>query len=316
MITVLHQILDRSDFSPRTKSKYIRIIDRWIAFAGDHPSSWTRDRVQEWYDALIKSGIKTQSANVYVASLRYVSRWYATKENNPSLDFAIVQTKRGRDIDDGPGARALSMEEITALLETCSSNTAYDRRDRTLIVTGLETGMRRMSLGAMTFDCISSVAGNAWSPGYPIARVPIKGAGGRARFDVPLSDLAFDVLTSWMEWLQQHRNYRNRRGPLFTTLKGAQVTTMSPTAINDMLADRSKRAGIEHVHPHLLRHTFVTTRQVMGLSVFQIAAITGHKVPGMGAAASYVDLKSLADEARNSTPQWLEALVRNHLARK
>lgn len=308
MTTILHQILDRSDFSPRTKTKYKRIIDRWIEFAGDAPAGWTRDKVQDWYDGLIKSGIKTQSANVYVASLRYVSRWYATRENNPALDFAIVQTRRGVDTDDDPPARALSQEDIEALLGTCDDNTAFDRRDRTLIVTGLETGMRRMSLEAMTFDCISVGAA-----GYPIAKVPIKGAGGRARFDVPLSDLAFETLTSWIEWLRKHRNYRNKRGPLFTSLKGDTASAMSTTAINDMLAERSKRAGIEHVHPHLLRHTFVTMRQVMGLSVFQIAAITGHKVPGMGAAATYVDMRSIANEARNSTPAWLAALVRKHL---
>jgi integrase len=298
--SILHQILDRSDFSPRTKTKYKRIIDRWIDFAGAQPDNWTRARVQAWYDMLVETGVKTQSANVYIASLRYVSRWYATRENDPSKDFAIVQTRRGRDIDDEPAARALSQEEIEALLGTCVGNTMFDRRDRTLIVTGLETGMRRMSLGAMTFDCVVPQG----PAGYPYARVPIKGAGGRGRFDVPLSDLALEVLTGWMAWLKKHGGFRDKRGELFA---------MSATAINNMLAERSKRAGIDHVHPHLLRHTFVTSRQVMGLSVFQIAAVTGHKVPGMGAAATYVDMKSLANEARNSTPAWLATLVRGQL---
>ena len=304
MTSILHEILERSDFSPRTKAKYTLVIDRWLTFAGRNPSEWTRDRVQEWYDSLVASGIKTQSANVYVASLRYVSRWYATRANDPSLDFALVQTRRGRDIED-VAPRALTQQEIIALLGTCA-NAPIDRRDRTLMVVGLETGMRRMSLEAMTFECISEGAP------YPYARVPIKGAGGRGRFDVPLSNLALFVLHDWMAWLREHKH---KRGALFVKLRGGSTPdgAMTTTALNNVFMHRAKAAGIDHVHPHLLRHTFVTLRTIAGLSMFDIASITGHKVPGMGAAAHYVDVRAIVDKALSATPPWLDALVREQL---
>jgi integrase len=303
--TILHQILDRSDFSPRTKTKYKLIIDRWLDFAGDHPSRWTRERVQAWYDMLVASGVKVQSANVYIASLRYVSRWYASHENNPALDFAVVQMKRGRDIEDDGAARALTQEEIEALLATCAADEPADLRDRTLIVTGLETGMRRMSLEAMTFECLGD-------NDYPFARVPIKGTGGRGRFDIPLSDLTVFTLDKWMAWLQAHKV---KRGPLFLKFaaSGKPTHVMSSAAIYHMISKRSKVAGIDHVHPHLLRHTFITSRTIAGLSVFQIASITGHEVPGMGAATKYIDTRTMADLARNSTPAWFNELVRKQV---
>lgn len=310
--TVLHQILDRSDFSPRTKNKYRLIIDRWIAFAGEDPTGWTRTRVQDWYDGLVASGIKVQSANVYAASLRYVSRWYATRAGDPALDFAMVQTKRGRDVNEAP--RALTREEIEALLRTCAGGSPADRRDLTMIVLGLETGMRRMSLEAIAFDSIHD------GPPYPFARVPVKGPGGRGRFDVPLSDLALLALRNWQAWLVDHHH---KRGKVFVRLVQPSIYTtrtapaigrpLSETAINHLITARARDAGIDHVHPHLLRHTFITSRTIAGFSVFEIAAITGHKVPGMGAAASYVDMTAIVEKIRNSTPPWLAALVRELL---
>lgn len=303
---ILHQILDRSDFSPRTKSKYKLIIDRWITFAGPDPAGWTRERAQDWYDTLIASGIKAQSANVYAASLRYVSRWYATRTGN--LDFALVQTRRGRDDDEDSGRRALSEDEVTALLGTCQLDSAQNRRDFTLIVVGLETGMRRMSLQAMTFKSLKV-------DGYPYANVPIKGPGGRRTFDVPLSDLTTATLDAWRAWLA---GFHVVNGPLFPQLEtprpSKNAAPMSETQITRMIERRAKVAGIEHAHPHLLRHTFITTRTVAGLSAFQLAAVTGHKVPGMGAAATYIDVRAVANEARNSTPAWLNAMVRAQLA--
>lgn len=324
MSTILHEILDRSGFSPVTRDKYALVIDRWIDFAGTDPRGWTRVKAQEWYDSLIEGGLKPQSANTYLASLRYVSKWYATRTNDSANDFAIVQKRRGRsrDEDDDDNAPILTVDEARDLLAGCTPNgrfeTAADRRDFTMIVLALETGMRRMSLRGALIEALNE------KRGYPAIKVPIKGDGGEQTFNVPLSDTAVRVLRDWIGWLNRHRI---KNGPVFRRLSlrvadndarylepgDAQITD---TGINEIVARRAKSAELRHVNPHMLRHTFISWRNQAGLTPFDVAAITGHKVTAIafggvqvrpGAMQTYIHRD--VDQIRNSTPEWLRDLV-------
>lgn len=317
--TVLHQILDRSGFSSVTKEKYALVIDRWIEYAGTEPGGWTREKAQDWYDELLAGGIKPQSANTYLASLRYVSKWYATRTNNPSNDFAIVQKRRGRvhDEDAEDKSPILDEDEARALIKSCNDDGDIDaaaRRDRTMFVLALETGMRRMSLRGAEFDGIND------KRGYPALKVPIKGDGGEQMFNVPLSDTAQAILEDWIKWLHgQHI----RTGAIFRRLSPRQQApyfeigdALTDTGVNEIVARRAKAAEIRHVNPHMLRHTFISWREQAGLTPFDIAAITGHKVTAVafggvqvrpGAMQTYIHRD--VNQIRNATPPWLSDLV-------
>lgn len=317
--TVLHQILDRSGFSPVTRNKYAGVIDRWIDFAGADPSGWTRDKAQEFYDQLVEGGVKPQSANTYLASLRYVSKWYATKTSNPDNDFALVQKRRGkkRDVDDEDDAPILDESEATRLIQACNTDgqvTLVDRRDRTMFILALETGMRRMSLKG------AEVGNMNVRRGYPAIKVPIKGDGGTETFNVPLSDTAGAILNDLIADLRRHKV---RDGAIFRRIKvkaghkGFDIDGgLSDTAINEIVAKRAAAAGLRHVNPHMFRHTFISWRNQAGLSPFDVAAITGHKVTAVafggmqvhpGAMQTYIHRD--VNQIRNSTPDWLRDLV-------
>ncbi|MFD9669912.1 tyrosine-type recombinase/integrase [Rhodococcus sp. NPDC059968] len=51
---------------------------------------------------------------------------------------------------------------------------------------------------------------------------------------------------------------------------------MRPDAINEVIAACSRRAGIEHVTPHRLRHAFGSNLADAGSSLDEIAALLGH----------------------------------------
>lgn len=317
--SVLHQILNRAGFSPVTKRGYERIINRWIEYAGTDPNGWTRDKAQEFYDQLIDGGISIPSANTYLAGLRYVSRWYATKTG--SLDFAIVQRQRGkkgkgRQRDGGP---ILTPEETQALLLSCAAKTPVDLRDLALLVMGLETGMRRMSFLGLNIEAIHH------DRGFPSVPVPVKGPGGEETFDVPLSDTAFVALSAWLGWL---KTKRITHGPAFRRLVKRLTKpqigeeSLTNTGINELVEKRAKLASIRHVNPHMLRHTFISWRSQAGFHPMDIAEITGHKVHTyiidrmamkIGAMSTYFhrDVNAI----RNSTPSWLRTLVDDLLKR-
>lgn len=306
-MTILDEILARSRFSPTTRSAYSGVIRKWVKFAGEDPNGWTRILAQAFYESMLTNGISSTSANVYIASLRYVSKWYATKMGRPELDFAVVQTRLVAENKEP--RHALTPEAAIALLNTCSPDkpTLIDLRDRTLLVIGLETGMRRMSLAGMRME-------NITRRDYPMIKVPIKGKGGTAVYPVPLSDTAMLVLDAWRAQLSPDSI---RNGPVFPSYAGNKMAGsndgLSMQMIYKLIVDRAKSAGISHVHPHIIRHSFITWRQLAGLNAIQIASITGHKTLGAEWAnmVSYIDLASSANEARNSTPLWLADLVRS-----
>ncbi len=318
---VLHQILDRSGFSPVTKDKYRLVIDRWIDFAGSDPKTWTRDKAQEFYDQLLDSGVSIQSANTYMASLRYVSRWYATKSG--AVDFAVVQKQRGRKNTPSKSDNEESIleeNEAISLLATCEEQTLVDARDLAMITIMLETGMRRMSVRGLDFEGVSN------RKGYPTVKVPIKGAGGEETFTVPLSDIAYAALSSWMEMLSRNEIKSGavfrRLSPRVDARKPFEIGhVVSLTGINEILGSRTLAAGTRHVNPHMLRHTFITWRSRAGFSPLDIAEITGHRVATVVVGGLQMKIGGMAtyfhadvEKIRSSTPAWLADLVQQLLA--
>jgi len=308
MSTVLHDILARGNLSPITRQKYIRHLNEWIAFAGEDPSGWTRMRMQEFYGQLLARGVSIRAANVYVSGLRFVSKWYAMLNAQPGLDFAIIQTQREANPKVGG---VLGEAEIRALIDTCAPLAPIDRRDRAMLIVGLETGMRRKSLAGMTLENIGKRAG------CMRALVPIKGKGGVETWDVPLSDTSLIALEDWRKWLY---NRGIKQGPTFPRLKKrldktgrlgyVPSGTLTVEGVYAIIKARADAAGLPEVYPHLLRHTYYTTRTELGLSPEQRAAVTGVKLQGLGPQTAYIDLDALGIEARNATPEWFATYVR------
>ncbi|MCX5743055.1 MAG: LysR family transcriptional regulator [Proteobacteria bacterium] len=209
--------------------------------------------------------------------------------------------------------RVLDQEDALKLLATCATESPIDMRDRSIIVMGLETGMRRVSLIGINIETTK-----IGRDGYPVAPVPIKG-GGEKLFPVPLSDTVMIAIAPWRQWL---RDRKVTKGPLFRSLmlkngRGKLKHTvgenpLSESALYKIITQRAKQAGLEHVHLNIFRDTFIAWRMQGGMQPHQIAAITGQPIAGiagMGALSRYIDVSRVGQEARQSTPPWLSKLV-------
>jgi len=275
--TLLHQLVRGAhDLAPLTRARYLADLDAWIAFAGANPTGWTRTRAQEYYNRLL-GHMKPQSANRTMAALGYASRWWHTRHDG--VDFAVVQQAAAQTT---AARRALDTAEAQALLATCAGTSAPDLRDSALIVLGLETGMRRMSMAGATLE------GLVRQHDYLTARVPLKGRG-EDLFAVPLSDTAVAAIEPWRRWLRGHKI---TKGALFRALPrkvdaqgrtghGVSPTPLTEVGIYKIIAHRAEQAGLERCYPHILRHTFITWRLQAGLAPYEIAAITGHRLAGV-----------------------------------
>lgn len=328
--SVLHEIVSNAtNIAPSTKNKYLRDLNAWIEYAGDDPRGWTRRAAQGFYASLLDR-MKPQSANRLMASIEFASRWWAVQEDNPALDFAkVMKAKEGEREDK----IALTEKQARALLNTCWTPTGagkngygatlpIDLRDFAMMVVGLETGMRRMSLRSMAFEH-TFLDGDA-KTGYPTARVLMKGHGNDRVF-VPLSDTAIMALRPWINWLgtATHRGVKlPTTGPIFMALArstdGHRIghkpskTAISENAIHKIIVERGKMAGVA-LSPHVFRHTFVTWRLDADWPPHEISAITAHKIGNIGVMGEYAKREVIGGKIRNSTPAWLAELVRKHV---
>lgn len=305
----LHEIVQNAnDLAPTTRERYLRDLNQWIDFAGADPAGWTRRRASAFYATLLGRGMKPQSANRLMASVAYASRWWAHYEHDPNLDFAGVQAARAKDKKP---QHALDEETARRLLATCDASIA-GVRDFALLVVGLETGMRRMSLAGMTIE--DTLLGPTPRRAYPAAFVPLK---GKDPAWIPLSDTAVAALRPWLQVLAEHGAHA---GPVFRPLawrggrRAIATCALSKSALWKILDDRAQAAGLRHINPHLLRHTFVTWRVALRLQPHEIAAITHHDLgKALGALGGYMDLDEIGGRVRNATPPWLAELVRGRL---
>ncbi|HEX2809164.1 MAG TPA: tyrosine-type recombinase/integrase, partial [Kineosporiaceae bacterium] len=159
----------------------------------------------------------------------------------------------------------LTRPETDALLSAPDRTTGLGRRDHTLLVTAVQTGLRVSELTGLTCADVTLGAG---------AHVRCTGKGRKERA-TPLTRPTARLLAGWL---------RERAGqptdPLFPARTGGRLST---DAISDLLAKHVASAArrcpsltAKHVTPHTLRHTCAMNLLQAGVDTATIALWLGH----------------------------------------
>lgn len=317
--TRLHEILRRGRLSHTTRKKYRLILDRWVLFAGSDPRGWTRVNADRFRDLLVSEGKSAAAITMYMAALKYVSKWYASTDGGE--DFAVLQPIEFANATAPQPTRVLFPEQVEQLLQTCvaGKNSLLDLRDLAMMIIGLDTGMRVSGLESLDFGTIGEQSTGP-SGLYPSAKISVKGRGGNKTFLVPLSDTCLAALGTWHRAIGEPK-----RGPVLRRLVKHHVQSrgetvykpsaegISTTSIYKIVVERAEQAGIGHVHPHVFRHSFITWREQAKVPDAVIASVTGHTVPDRGAMERYLNMEALGEEGRKTTPPWFAQLARRLL---
>ncbi len=207
--------------------------------------------------------------NAWVA-LKSFYRWLSGETGGPS-PMDGVPAPRG---EERP-VRPLTRDEVQALLAACDrmapARTARRRpfqmaratavRDKAILLTLLDTGLRASELCALTVGDVDLTSGEV--------RVR-RGKGGRGRL-VYLGAAARRAV--WRSLLERGRP--TGEVPLFVGRDGRSPLT--PDALLRLLKRLGERAGVADVHPHRLRHTFATEFLRNGGDVLTLQRLLGHR---------------------------------------
>ncbi|HEY2203794.1 MAG TPA: tyrosine-type recombinase/integrase [Pseudonocardia sp.] len=221
--------------SPKTISSYLEAAQLLATYARDADLLTLRPGdIEDFLSDQLQRHRPTTAA-VRFRSLQQLYRWAVAEElieNSPLAGLSAPS------IPDEPVA-VLSEQQISSLLSTMNSKDFEDRRDTAIVRLFLDTGMRLSEMAGLTvadIDLDSDVA-------------LVLGKGRRPRA-CPFGDKTGQAIERYLRERSKHKITRNAQ--LWIGGRGA----MTDSGISQMLRRRARQAGIEHLHPHMFRHTF------------------------------------------------------------
>jgi len=132
-------------------------------------------------------------------------------------------------------------------------------RDYSIVLLLLNTGLRISELCALTLSDLELSDRKG--------KVIVRQGKGSKRREIPLNQTARQAIRGWLEV----------RPPTAEALfVGRRGEALTPSGVHRCLAALARRAGIEHLSPHTLRHTFTKNLVDSGVGLERVAALLGH----------------------------------------
>jgi site-specific recombinase XerD len=221
--------------SPKTISSYLEAVRLLSDHAqGRNLISLRRSDIEAFLGDQLDHHRPTTAA-VRFRSIQQFYRW--------ALDEELIQASpmtglRPPAIPDEPVA-VLDETTLSKLLASMNGRSFDDRRDTAIIRLFLDTGMRSSELANLALTDIDL--------DQDVAVVLGKGSRPRA---CPFGDKTGQAIERYLRERNKHPLARNHA--LWLGARGV----MTDNGIRQMLRRRAKLAGLDHLHPHMFRHTF------------------------------------------------------------
>jgi integrase/recombinase XerC len=163
--------------------------------------------------------------------------------------------------------RPFTAEDVRAILGACEEGAA-GRRDRAIVMTLLDTGLRVSELAQLTLDDLD----------LEDLRLRVLHAKGNKQRVVPFS-------TTCKSEIERYLKCRGAEpGPLFCASSHGNLRKDVPLQTNGvkhLLRRLGKKTGLAKVHAHRFRHSFATWAIQQGARELDVQLLLGHSSPDM-----------------------------------
>jgi len=171
--------------------------------------------------------------------------------------------------------------QIERLLESCECSRLVGARDFAILMLLARLGLRAVEVCRLELDDLHWRAGE----------IEVDGKG----HERGLLPLPADVGEALARYLTLRGRRDSRR--VFLTVK-APIRPIEPTAVRSVVRDAWRRAGIEHVAAHRLRHALASQLLGEGASLIDIGQVLRHEHLQSTAIYAKVDLARLRQAAQ------------------
>ena len=216
--------------------------------------------VERYVTALRETGLAPSSVGRKVAAIKGLHRFLVAEEMRDQDPTLLVESPKQGD----PLPKALTIDEVTKLIESPDVSTLKGRRDSALLEFLYGTGARvseAVSLDLTDVDVEDRVA-------------LVTGKGSKQRM-VPLGRKAVEAIARWLPDRSAVVSRQQSGDPLFTSVRGRRL---SRQAMFNVVRDAARAGGIriEKVSPHVLRHSAATHMVEAGADLRTVQELLGH----------------------------------------
>jgi site-specific recombinase XerD len=257
--------LRRRGRSDATADLYRRSYTRFWSWAVDDgldpdPATVSTGDVNRWVDSLREDGLAPQTVAIAWRNARPFFAWWAKETDSPN-PFAGADVP-GAAVDPPP---VLALDDIRALLATCKGRDFADRRDAAVIRVLFDTGCRRGELVALRLE--------DWDRRQDF--LTLRGKTGIRV--VPISPSTGEALARYVRARANHPGAA-RTDALWLS---AKLGPLKDSGVSQLLARRSRLAGLPRINPHAFRHTFSHEFRAEGGSEGDLMYLAGWKTTAM-----------------------------------
>ena len=165
-------------------------------------------------------------------------------------------------------------------------------RDRAMLELMYAAGLRASEVGALKFA--------AWKRDLSV--ILVDGKGDKQRL-VPVGKPAVQAVEAYLQalypTLTRFGDGRDKGG-LLLSHTGRPLTRV---AVWQIVRKHAEAAGLEHVHPHMLRHSFATHLLQGGADLRVVQELLGHSNIGTTQIYTHVDSRHLRDVVMKHLPR-------------
>jgi integrase/recombinase XerC len=270
----LHALEHQRRLAPATLGNYAHAIDLLLKLHGEQElKSLEPAHVRRYVAMLHAKGLSPRSLALALSAWRGWFRWLARHKGwpaNPVLGIRAPKAAR-------PLPKALSVEAAQRLLEG-SPDDIVSRRDAAMFELLYSSGLRVGELVALNLNDDPAQG-----------EVTVTGKGSKTR-TVPVGAKAREALKAWLKVRAQLAAPEEKA--LFVGARGRRI---APGTVASRLGAWARSRGLaEHVHPHMLRHSFATHVLQSSQDLRAVQELLGHASISTTQVYTHLDFQALA----------------------
>ena len=252
---------NRSDLTIKNYGEDLRAFEEFYGNL-DSRLSWESvdsDIIRDWMESMMDKGNNATSINRRLSALRSFYRFaLARKLVDKDPVHGVMGPKKGR-----PLPQFLKENEMDRLLDAGSWTEGFeDVRDRTIIMTFYETGIRLSELIGLD-DCMVDFSNR---------QLKVTGKRNKQRV-IPFGEELLAMLRDYMKCRGKEVNLQS--DALFVSAKGQRMT--SSQVREGVRKNLSKVCTLKKRTPHVLRHTFATAMLNNKAGIESVKKLLGHE---------------------------------------
>jgi integrase/recombinase XerC len=261
--------------SPATLSNYGRALDVLLELHGKKPlESLEASEIRRYVALLHAKGLSPRSLALALYAWRGYFRWLARHrgfQSNPVLGIRAPKAPR-------PLPKALSVEAAQRLLDGENETSPLAIQDAAMFELLYSSGLRVGELVALDL-----------SDDPAQGEVTVTGKGSKTR-TVPVGAKARAALQGWLAVRSTIAAPDEKA--LFVGARGRRI---APSRVWHRLTAWAKRRGLaEHVHPHMLRHSFASHMLQSSQDLRAVQELLGHASISTTQVYTHLDFQALA----------------------